>query len=188
MENKIEYQPNQGEKVWVKVFSNWSSGTYIGFDIVTKKHLVREDEDGGGHLMSSDKVLPYDAWPNQPTKRQDPCNRCGKNLIEQTQRGCSEITCYRQFMNKHEKMEDEANFYEQLLEYFKNTPKEKVLEAWNKSAALDNIGPTVEEFLENNQPMLSSEEVETIAIYAYFMGRSNVLLGDFNEWVKQFKK
>lgn len=43
----------------------------------------------------------------------------------------------------------QENFYEKLVEYFKNTPREKVLEDWEKSAHLDDIKPTVDEFLEN---------------------------------------
>ena len=43
----------------------------------------------------------------------------------------------------------EENFYDELVKYFKTTPREKVLEDWNKSAHLDNVGPTVDEFLEN---------------------------------------
>jgi hypothetical protein len=39
------------------------------------------------------------------------------------------------------------NFYEELKHYFETTPREKVLEDWNKSAEFDKIGPTVEEFL-----------------------------------------
>jgi hypothetical protein len=60
------YQPIQGEKVWIKVFSNWSSGTYIGYDIIKYKHLVREDLEGGGNLFESKEVLPYDSMPNKP--------------------------------------------------------------------------------------------------------------------------
>jgi hypothetical protein len=44
-----------------------------------------------------------------------------------------------------------SNFYEKLKEYFKTTPREKVLEDWNKSAHLDNVGPTVDEFIENSE-------------------------------------
>jgi hypothetical protein len=43
----------------------------------------------------------------------------------------------------------QENFYEDLLKYFETTPREKVLEDWNKSAHLDNVRPTVNEFLEN---------------------------------------
>jgi len=40
---------------------------------------------------------------------------------------------------------------ESLQEYFKNTPKEKVLEDWNEFQHLDNEGITVKEFLENQK-------------------------------------
>lgn len=39
------------------------------------------------------------------------------------------------------------NFYEELKEYFKNTSKEQQLKDWDKSKHLDEVGPTVEEFL-----------------------------------------
>lgn len=63
-EPKQDFKPTQGEKVWIKVFSNWSKGTYIGYDITKKTHLVREDEEGGGHLFSSSEILPYNSTPN----------------------------------------------------------------------------------------------------------------------------
>lgn len=63
---KEEWTPTQGEDVWVKVFSNWSLGTYIGYDVIKQTHLVREDEKGGGNLMSSKEILPYHAMPNEP--------------------------------------------------------------------------------------------------------------------------
>jgi hypothetical protein len=44
----------------------------------------------------------------------------------------------------------EPNFYEKLKEYFNTTPREKVLEDWKKSANLDNVGPTIDEFIENS--------------------------------------
>jgi hypothetical protein len=65
-EPKQEWTPTQGETVWIKVFSNWSKGTYIGYDVVKQTYLVREDEEGGGHLMSSSQVLPYYSMPNKP--------------------------------------------------------------------------------------------------------------------------
>jgi hypothetical protein len=54
-----------GEKVWVKVFSNWSLGKYIGYDIDKDIHFVREDEEGGGNLFMSSNILPYSAMPNE---------------------------------------------------------------------------------------------------------------------------
>jgi hypothetical protein len=65
-EPKQEWNPTQGEEVWMKVFSNWLKGTYIGYDVVKQTHIVREEEKGGGHLCSSIEVLPYYAMPNEP--------------------------------------------------------------------------------------------------------------------------
>jgi hypothetical protein len=39
------------------------------------------------------------------------------------------------------------NFFEELKKYFENTPREQVLEDWGKSLEFDNVGPTVEDFL-----------------------------------------
>jgi hypothetical protein len=64
-ESKQEWNPTQGEEVWIKVFSNWSKGTYIGYDVTKQTHIVREDEKGGGNLFSSTEVLPYYAMPNE---------------------------------------------------------------------------------------------------------------------------
>lgn len=44
-----------------------------------------------------------------------------------------------------------SNFYEQLKQYFENTPQNQVLEDWAKSKEFDNIGPSVEEFITYSQ-------------------------------------
>jgi hypothetical protein len=61
----------------------------------------------------------------------------------------------------------EKDIFENLKEYYKNIPREKVLEDWNKSAHLDNVGPTVEEFIENsnkeifkNLKTISSKDID----------------------------
>lgn len=41
------------------------------------------------------------------------------------------------------------NFYEDLKKYFEETPREKVLEDWEKSKECDQVGPTVEDYLLN---------------------------------------
>ena len=50
---------------------------------------------------------------------------------------------------KKQNIEKEATktMYESLQEYFKNTPKEKVIEDWNEFQHLDEEGITVKEFL-----------------------------------------
>jgi hypothetical protein len=59
-----------------------------------------------------------------------------------------------------EEIKPEPNFYEKLKEYFENTQIEKALEDWKKSAHLDNVGPTVEEFIENSSEERLKEAAE----------------------------
>ncbi len=40
------------------------------------------------------------------------------------------------------------NFFEELKKYFEATPQEKILEDWAKSAEFDNVGPSIEEFIQ----------------------------------------
>jgi hypothetical protein len=40
------------------------------------------------------------------------------------------------------------NLTEALKKYFETTPRDRVLENWEKSEAFDKIGPTMDEFLE----------------------------------------
>lgn len=44
-----------------------------------------------------------------------------------------------------------SNFFDDLIKYFRETPREKVLEDWAKSEALDVVGPTFKEFLDNTK-------------------------------------
>ena len=43
------------------------------------------------------------------------------------------------------------NFFEEVRKYLEETPQEKVLEDWAKSAHLDDVGPSVEDFLRHSQ-------------------------------------
>lgn len=43
------------------------------------------------------------------------------------------------------------NFFEDLKKYFAETPKNEILEVWAKSAEMDNIGVSVDEFLINSK-------------------------------------
>lgn len=59
------------------------------------------------------------------------------------------ISCYKIIIPKKETKP--KTMLESLQEYFKNTPKEKVLEDWNGFQHLDEEGITVKEFLENQK-------------------------------------
>jgi hypothetical protein len=50
-----------------------------------------------------------------------------------------------------EEPKQSSNFYEDLKKHFENTPREKLLEEWEKSAESDKVGPTVEEFLNHSK-------------------------------------
>ena len=101
---KKEWTPSQGEQVWIKVFSNWSSGTYIGFDVICgsngkiKRYYVREPESGGGHVLISHDILPYGANPNEQQKTHI-CKYCN---TETTQ---SDEECYARPETLEEAME-----------------------------------------------------------------------------------
>jgi hypothetical protein len=55
-------------------------------------------------------------------------------------------------------MKQDNNFYEKLKQYFEETPREKVLEDWAKSAEYDKVGPTVDDFLNNTNKQETLEE------------------------------
>lgn len=40
------------------------------------------------------------------------------------------------------------NFYEDLKKYLKETPREEIERIWKETEDLDNVGPTVEEYVE----------------------------------------
>ena len=56
--------------------------------------------------------------------------------------------------------EEPKTIFENLQEYLKNTPKEKVLEDWNEFQHLDEEGITVKEFLENQKQETLEEAAE----------------------------
>lgn len=60
------YTPKNGEKVMIKVFSNWSVGTYIGLDDDGETHVVRLHRDVGNEIMLSKTIKPY--TPPTPQK------------------------------------------------------------------------------------------------------------------------
>lgn len=81
----INWQPKNGEKVWIKIFSNWSSGTYIGLDEDGKTHIVRESNAGGNHLLSSKEILPIEFNPNREI------SMCNLHILEKKHSRIEEI-------------------------------------------------------------------------------------------------
>jgi hypothetical protein len=108
------------------------------------------------------------------------------------------------------KPKQESNFYaalsfafsEKLKQYFEETPMEKVLEDWAKSVEYDNVGPTVNEFLDNTnkQKILDISKVTRVEVIQHsepYNGRAytnynakdvEIQLQDDNKTLKIFLK
>jgi hypothetical protein len=108
------------------------------------------------------------------------------------------------------KPKQESNFYaalsfdfsEKLKQYFEETPMEKVLEDWAKSVEYDNVGPTVNEFLDNTnkQKILDTSKVTRVEVIQHsepYNGRAytnynakdvEIQLQDDNKTLKIFLK
>jgi hypothetical protein len=65
------------------------------------------------------------------------------------------------------KQDLEKDIFENLKEYYKTTPREKVLEDWNKSAEFDKVGPTVDEFIENSSEERLKEAAKEYSLKLY---------------------
>jgi hypothetical protein len=96
-ETKQEWKPKEGEEVWIKVFSNWSSGKYIGYDVDKKLHLVREPEEGGGHLFASSDILPYSVLPTE--SKQETLEEAAKNTTKIYVNEREKQTAFLEFIN-----------------------------------------------------------------------------------------
>ncbi len=83
--------------------------------------------------------------PKQYTSEEEPKQGID---IQEFEKKANEIIAN---VGKKEAEEKTFNFQEKLVEYFNNTPREKILEDWDKSVEYDKIGPTMEEFLESKQ-------------------------------------
>ena len=74
--------------------------------------------------------------------------------------------------NVNNEIEEDAkkcnNFYDDLKRYFEITPREKILDDWSKSSKFDNVGITIDEFLENTNNIVKSKEEQLKKIYFDF--------------------
>lgn len=52
------------------------------------------------------------------------------------------------------------NFFEELINYFENTSRERVLADWAKSEEFDNVGPAVEDILSFSKRRQKIELIE----------------------------
>jgi hypothetical protein len=84
------------------------------------------------------------------------------------------------------------NFYEKLKQYFEETPREKVLEDWAKSAEYNNVGPTVDDFLNNMNKQETLEEAADKWVFetnGHKWSNNNNEAGDnFGSFIAGFKE
>lgn len=55
-------------------------------------------------------------------------------------------------------MENKGLFTDAIEEYFRDTPFEKIMEDWNSLEEFDNIGPTVEDFINETNKLNDNEK------------------------------
>lgn len=56
-------------------------------------------------------------------------------------------------------MGDMNDFIEDLKKYFENTPREKVLEDWDKTESFDNIGPSMDELINHTNKIYNMKDI-----------------------------
>jgi hypothetical protein len=184
LEREQEWNPTQGEEVWIKVFSNWSKGTYIGYDVTKQTHIVREDEKGGGNLFSSTEVLPYYAMPNESKQEH----------LTYTESAKKEERIFNSKMMKQKSLEETAEKYS--LELISSKTIESHESSWVQSIFLQGAKCQAERMLTDDDLVklldFVSKEYNISNGVGWFHSHESIedvsskeVLG---KWFEQFKK
>jgi hypothetical protein len=127
--------------------------------------------------------VPLVEEPKQETIEKDPCNFCGKTLREQM-KGCNEITCYRQFLNKQETLEEVAEKYaeHQLT---------GIDDKFSKFECINDFISGAKWQQEQDKNKYSEEEVRKISLdffYHWWNSKGTNTEQGFDKWFEQIKK
>jgi hypothetical protein len=106
---------------------------------------------------------------------QEICNNCGKSLREQM-KGCNEITCYRQFLNKQETLEEVAERIFNIPDdkkgdiYFGSNIAHlrkgfKLGAKWQKEKISNSIEQVIKDICKDNTHLLDTPEIQEIIKY-----------------------
>lgn len=77
-----------------------------------------------------------------------------------------------------------GNLVENLEKYFNETPLEQVIKDWEATAKFENVGPTLEEFM-NNNPFLNDKKFllsfneEMVKLYHWFLPADEKMIDEF---------
>jgi hypothetical protein len=123
--------------------------------------------------------------PKQEILEQETCNFCDKTLREQV-KGCSEITCYRQFLPKQETTLEEVAEKYWKMQYI------MALDESTKPYIIQDFIAGYKLAQEQNKKMYSEEEVKSFLDRyrsQFRMDKNiNIKQSDFIQWFEQFKK
>jgi hypothetical protein len=156
-------------------------GIYENYKIIIPQEEFKQEPERGitiTHVGKQEtKMIECYFIPNNNTSSATICGNCGKEKFLHTIG--SGIKAYESVIIPKEEPKQESNFYEKLKQYFEETPREKILEDWAKSAEFDNVGPTVDDFLNNtNKQEQTFKQKLVIELNEYdYTGSSNDIYG-----------
>lgn len=82
-------------------------------------------------------------------------------------------------------MEKSCNMLEELDRYFRETPKEKIMEDWAKFEKYDQVGPTIDNFRNRHDKIFSRSGLDLVELEKKF---DQVLYSftddDIDQWIK----
>jgi hypothetical protein len=156
-------------------------GIYENYKIIIPQEEFKQEPERGitiTHFGKQEtKMIECYFIPNNNTSSATICGNCGKEKFLHTIG--SGIKVSKSVILTQEEPKQESNFYEKLKQYFEETPREKILEDWAKSAEFDNVGPTVDDFLNNtNKQEQTFKQKLVIELNEYdYTGSSNDIYG-----------
>jgi len=156
-------------------------GIYENYKIIIPQEEFKQEPERGitiTHVGKQEtKMIECYFIPNNNTSSTTICGNCGKEKFLHTIG--SGIKVPKSVILTQEEPKQDSNFYKKLKQYFEETPREKILEDWANSAEFDNVGPTVDDFLNNtNKQEQTLKEKLVIELNEYdYTGSSNDIYG-----------
>jgi len=81
------------------------------------------------------------------------------------------------------KIKNNMSIIGKMEEYFKNTPHEKIKQDWEDTKEFDNVGPTMDEFLQVNNKLTTEPIVFELTILRIDKEIPKEIEKDLKEWL-----